>query len=299
MATLLIALIAAIASPFIWGLMNVIDKFIVSKKVKNTLSFTAVVAIVNIIFGLIFAAFIDWKNIDFSSSTSSIIAGILYGSQFFFYYYILSKKDTSHTIGLMYSYPIILILLSFLFLNEIVSLQGYIGIFLIILGSLLLSLHIKKIGMLKGFYLIIPLIICVATAEFLMKVSTNNIPELNGFAINLVVMGATVLCILFHKKTRKDFPKELKNFKWALLSESFTFIGLLTIYVAMSGISATLVTAIAALQPITVLFFEYVANKMVGNMIKDKNFLRKFISIIIIVIGAVLVYLNDIIKLLN
>lgn len=293
------ALIAAILSPFIWGLMNVVDKYIVSHKVKNPLSFSAVVALVNILFGVIVSLFLQWGGLEFGWFIFPIIAGILYGSQFFFYYYILSKKDVSHMVGLLYVYPIILILLSFLFLNEIISFWGYLGIFLIIFGALMLSLHIKKIGLLRGFGLMIPFILCVAFAEFFMKVSTNNLPAWNGFAINLLAMGLTVLFVLFHKESRIGFPSELKNFKWALLSESLTFLGLLTIYLAMAGLSATIVTAIATLQPMTVLFFEFFAQKMVGKMAKDQNLIKKLVPILSITLGVILLYLNDIVKLIR
>jgi drug/metabolite transporter (DMT)-like permease len=298
MTNLLIALIAAIAAPLIWGLMNVIDKYIVSRKVKHILGFTGVVACFHILSGLIFALFLDWSNFNIFSSIPSIIAGVLYGCQFFSYYYLLSKKDASHTIGLLYIYPIIIAILSFVFLNELISLQGYIGMFLIILGALTLSLHIKKLNLLSGFGLIVPFILCVAISEFLMKVSTNNIPALNGFVLNLFIMGLTILSVLIFKDNRKGFLSEIKNFRWAVLSESFTFTGLLLIYLAMEGLPATIVTALAAIQPMFVVLFESIAIRMIGNMAQDKNFIKKLISIGLIVLGAILIYSKDILNLI-
>ncbi len=297
--SIFLPLIFAIISPFIWGFMNVLDKFVVSYRVKNPLSFTIVAGIVNLAIGIILALFLNWSNITLSDLFFPAIAGLIFGSQFFLYYHMLGKEEISNVIGFVYVYPIIVAILSFLFLNEKLSLVSYIGICLILLGVIFLSVKAKKIKLKVSLWMIVSLIIIVALYEFFIKIATNNLPELNGISISSICVGLVILPGLFNKKIRLGFPRELKNIKWALLNESLTFLGILTTYFAMAGLPATIVSSIAATQPFTVLILESLANKIGVKISIENNFSKKIVPILLIVLGVVLLYLPEIIALMR
>lgn len=297
--TIFLPLIFAIISPFIWGLMNVLDKFVVSHRVKNPLSFTIVAGIVNLAIGIVLALFINWSNITINDLFFPAISGLIFGSTFFIYYYLLRKEDVSDIIGLVYVYPIIVAILSFLFLNERLSLISYLGMALILLGVIFLSIKTKKIKLKVSLWMIFSLIIFVALYEFFIKVATNNLPELNGISISSICVGLIILPGLFSKKIRSGFSKELKNFRWALLNESLTFLGILTTYFAMAGLPATIVSSIAATQPLTVLIFESLAHKVGLKISVKNNFTKKIVPVLLIVLGVVLLYLPEIITMIK
>jgi len=295
----LISLIAAIASPLVFGFMNVMDKYVISKKVKTVLSYTALAGFVNIGIGIILSLFLDWSGIALKDMILPSIAGILFGSQFFFYFIMLKKEDVSNVIGLMYTYPLVVALLSFLFLNEVLSLIGYLGVAFIMLGIVTMSVRRKKVKLKSGIWMLINLILVVGLSEFFIKFATVNIPTFNGIAINTFVMGLTVILVLLGKKTRKGFTNELKNIRWAVFAESFTFLGIITLYVAMTNMPATIVSSIAAIQPLIVLIFERLFNRFSGGMVKDDVIMRKLIPISFIVIGVILIYSNEIVKMMG
>ena len=296
MVSLGIALIIAIVAPFIWGFMNILDKYVVSVKIKNPTSFAVMAAIVNIIYGLILALFLNWKGLGISLLVPSIIAGTLYGIQYFIYYQILKKEDASSVIGLFYTYPLLVALLSFLFLNEVISSMSYLGVILVILGALILTLRMKKIGWKTSLWMLGLLILDTAVAEFLMKVATNNLPALNGVSVSVVFMGVIVLFALFSKSVRIAFRKEIRNFRWAFLNEFFNFLGIITIYLGMSVISATVFTAMAAIQPLAVLIYEKLLFS--GSQIsRDRKLWPKLIGILLIVLGIILLYIPELLKL--
>jgi hypothetical protein len=56
----------------------------------------------------------------------------------------------------------------------------------------------------------------------------------------------------------------------------------------MVGLPATIVSSIAAIQPLAVLIFEKIAQKLFGHMVKDSHILPKLIPISLIVIGVIL-----------
>jgi drug/metabolite transporter (DMT)-like permease len=293
---LILALIFALISPFIWGLMNLIDKFSVAHKVKHPLGFTFVVAFAQILFGIILSLFLKWGGITFRMMVPSIIAGILLGVSMFFYYIFMKKEDASNLIGFIYLYPIVVIILSFLFLNEVISFIGYIGVFFILSGALILSLRMKKIGLKASLWLLFPIILFTGVNEFLIKVSTNQISGWNGTSIQLVAMGLTASSLLFNKNMRRQFKSEIKNYKWALLSETITLLAILTTYFAMMGLEATIVSSVAAIQPLSVLFYERLLHKRVGKITKDARLLPKLISILLIFLGVLLLYVPEVLK---
>jgi uncharacterized membrane protein len=289
-----IPLILAIIVPFIWAFANVFDKYVLARKVKNTLSFTVVAGIVNLLLGIIIAMFLNWQMVSYSSLVFPILAGLFYAAEMFFYYYTLSKEDASLLVGFVYSYPIIVALLSFLFLNEIISFVGYLGMVLVILGIAMLVIRTKKMKLVIGAWTILALILLIALFEFFVKLSTTRIPGLNGVSVQIIIFGLTTLFALFHKNTRKGFFVELKNFKWASISEAVTLLAILFLFYAMTYLPATIVASLAATQPLAVLIYERIANKKFGKIVKDNLLLPKLGAIILIISGVILLSISTV-----
>jgi len=294
-----IAMLAAIISPVIFGLMNTVDKYVIAHKVRKPLGFAVVAGAVTCFLGIILALFLDWNGIAIKQMIAPAIAGIFMGSQFFVYYLIIKKEDISSMIGLLYIYPVIVTVLSFFFLHEVISFVGYIGVGFILTGALMLSIRLKKIKLRASIWLIITLIVAVALNEFTIKIATTKLPEFNGLAVNLIFVGITVIPSLVFRGIRREFFKEIKNIRWAFLSESLTFLGIGTLYVAMKELPATFVSSVAATQPLAVLFFERFMHKRVGKMSRDNVLIHKLVPIILIAIGVVLLYGTEIIKSLG
>ena len=174
------ALLFAFLAPIFWALMNVLDKFVISQKVQNALSFAAVAGIINILYGFILALTLHWSNIDFKSILFPVLTGSLLGLQFYVYFVILKHEDVSHFIGLMFVYPAIVALLAFIFLHEKISTAGYVGMTIIVIGAMLLSLRVKRVNLGKSAWMIVTATFLSAGYEFFAKIGTTNIPELNG-----------------------------------------------------------------------------------------------------------------------
>lgn len=282
------AIIIAIISPIIFGFMNTFDKFVVAHKVKNTLGYSAVTGIVNVIFGLVLIFFLNWDNTNLSLLIFPILAGFFYGICYYLYFFIMKNHDASYFIGFIYLFPIVVAILSFIFLNERLSVLGYIATILVLTGVILLSVRAKKIKIAMLFLPLFLYILFLGGSEFFIKVSTNNFTFMQGLAIAVLVTGITILCGLFNRQIRKGFVSELKNIKWAFLVESFTLIGTLTLFLAMSFLSATIVTSISSIQPLAVIFFERIAHRHFGKMTKDLELGPKLIAILFIVAGVII-----------
>jgi cytochrome c biogenesis protein CcdA len=118
-------------------------------------------------------------------------------------------------------------------------------------------------------------------------------PAMNGVAVTFFVEGVLMLFFLVSRTRRAEFRAELHNIRWSFLVESITFISFFTLFFAMSGLPATIVSSIAAIQPLAVLLFERAMHKRFGSMAKDDALLPKLVPIALIVIGVALMYLAE------
>lgn len=293
----LTGLIFATISPFIWALTNIVDKFILSKRVKNPLGFSIVAGIVNVLIGIIFGLFLSWKEIPIFNLAYPALAGLLLGGEMIFYYITIEKEDISHTVGLMYLYPLIVAGLSFLFLNERISIQGYIGMSLVLLGTIIMSVNINSIKLKTSIWTIINMILFLAAYEFFTKIATIELPELNAISINTIFTGIALTIGVFNKNIRKKFKYEIKNFKFAIINEAITFMAVFSLYFAMAKLPATVVSSIAAIQPLFVLILERAVFHNIEGMVREKSFLSKLLPILLIVAGVTLLYVSEITNL--
>jgi drug/metabolite transporter (DMT)-like permease len=282
------AIVIAIISPFIYGFINTFDKYVVSHKVKNTFAYSAVSGVISMLLGLVIALFLTWNNISIYSLIFPALAGICSGVAYYIYFFIMKNSDASYVVGFLYLFPIVVAILSFIFLGEKLPILAYLAVIIILGGIIALSVRAKKIKM--GLILLpfIVYILIIGGYEFFIKVATNNVSFLQGLAITIIVSSFTILSGLFSKKIRKDFTKELKNIKYALVSESVTIMALLTLYFSISKLSVTIVSSLGAIQPLAVLIFERIAHSRFGNITKDIKLLPKLGAIILIIIGVIL-----------
>ena len=289
-----VAVLFAFLAPIVWALMNVMDKYVLSHRVQNPLSYAAVVGIVNIVYGVILASFLSWSNIRMQHILSPVLTGTFLGLYVYAYFKVLQSEDASHFIGLTYVFPIIVALLSFVFLHEKISITGYMGMTISLTGVVLLSFRVKHLNLGKSIWMIVIVMFLGAGYEFWGKVSTLSIQPWNGIAISSVALGFTILPVLLHKHTRVFFSYECKNAQWALITESLTLLALFSLYFAMTGLKATVVSAIGAIQPLAVIVFERIAHAKYDKITKDVELVPKLGSILLIVTGIVVLYISDV-----
>lgn len=284
-------ILLALLSPLLYAVMYVLDKYVVSRKVKNDKSYLALTGIIYVVYSLILAAFLDWKNISFKDMILPIIIGVFITIQAYMYVHILHKEDISHFTGLEYTYPIIVAILSYIFLGERISLLGYIGLFVVIIGALLLSLRIKEIKLRANKYILVGLIILIGLNEFIIKISTSNINVFNGIVITWIVYGLFLIPLLLWKKNRIDFIKQKNIILIESMIDLIGYAALLTLFIAMSGLPATIVSAIAISQILFTVVFEKIVDRFLGKIIRDRLILRKAVALSIIAIGVIILSL--------
>jgi drug/metabolite transporter (DMT)-like permease len=292
---LIISLIFVILCPFAYAFVNLFDKYIVSYRIKKPLGISGLSFLPLLIFGLLFFLISDWQGISLSKIIYPILGGFLSGCQYYLYFFIMKKEDASSFSGMTYFYPVVVAVLSFFILNERLSYLSYIGIFLVIIGVVKVSSSSNSF-LNNRITFVIMNIILLALYEFLAKLTTTNLEITNGLAITLLASSFTILQGFFFKRVRQDVVSEFNNLKWAFFSELITLFATATLFLALWHLSATIVSAIASIQPLIVLFYERIAERKLKKISQHKSLRSKIIPLISIVLGVVLLYLTELFK---
>lgn len=288
--------IFAVLAPFCWASTYVFDKYLLVHRIRKPVSFAVIIGLVHLIAGTVIALFLDWSNVIPKDLLFPILAGILLGLQIYLYVNVLKTEDASEVVGLEYTYPILIAVLSFIFLKEVIPPMGYLGMAIIIAGVILLSLRFRKVKFESRVWMIVSLILLIALTEFFVKVATTEISAWQGITLNSITLGITLMFALLNSGVRKGFATELRNLPWIAASEVFTFSAAASLYFAMAGLPATIVSSIGATEPLMVLILERTVQRLTGNLTKDHKTLPVLVAIVFIVAGVVLMYASGAIQ---
>jgi len=293
---IIISLLFAFLSPVIWAMMDLIDEYVIDNKSRYPLGFAFFVGMANVLLGIILALFLHWDSFSIRDYWPSAVSGFFLGMQFLLYFWMLKKDDVSNVIGFSYFYPVIVSVLSFLFLHEVLTISIYLGMALIMFGIALIYLRTVKKKLHIVFWIILSYALSIAFYEFFIKVATTKVAEINGLAVNSIFLGLAIFPLVFSRKRRSEIAYEVRNIHWALLSEMFTISAVFGTYIAMKNLPATIVSSLQATEPLLVLAFEKIANKRGVLNSQDKNFFNKLIAIILITAGVAIMYITEAIK---
>ncbi len=210
----------ALLSPAVYTITNFVDKYLLSNKVKDYNALPIYTAGVSFIFGLIWWLFAGMPILPIKDAGIIIITGIITIFSIYVYFKALSIQETSMVILFFQLSPIFTLILSMIFLNEIITLKQYLGFGLILGGTSILALPNKKTNWTipKGFWLILVYDLMFALISIILKYSTyeSSFSQIIFYESFGMGMGGLIMYLLV-PTVRKAFNKSRKKlFKYAL-----------------------------------------------------------------------------------
>lgn len=287
---------------FIWAFTSVIDKIVISKGyIKSPLVYIVLNGLMNIflIFLLPFVSFEPLKLIDF---LVALFAGIALSAAVAVYYKAVQYDEISKIKMIGQIGPIFVLIMSFLFLGEILKRSHFIGFLFLISAGLIVSY--KKVEnsfkLSKAFYYMLISTFLAA----LYYVSSKHIFSVTGFwsaFMWLRLASFSALFVLFVPSIRNQFAetfKEMKSkvkgllgFKMLIGFSAFMFSGYAILYAPIS-----LVTALSnSINPLFVFMITLFASIYLPSLIKEdidkRAVLTKILAIALIMAGILFVNL--------
>ncbi len=285
----------SIAAALIWAVVNIVDKYILTKWIKSPLVMTANVAVTSIIISVLIFAFRPSSRISTTDILFSLAAGVLYILGNFTYMKAVLKEEISKVIPLIYVDPLFTAILAVIFLHESLSPLKYLGIILLVCGAMLISTSKLKFNFNKSFFYAILTALIFAAGSVLMKTPLNHTDFWTVFAYTRlgVFLGMVVLLPTGFKEFAKTFREIGKKMIFVFLNETLSVLGTLLFIIAIASGYVSLSNALTATQPFFVFIFALIISVFYPYIFKEeldkKIIATKIAAIVIIFLGTTLI----------
>jgi len=281
----------------IFALLNPISdatRNIFSKKASLRVDPLLVAWFNNLIPLIAFTPVIFFITFKFNSSfwESIIISGTLNIAGTILYHRAISKGDISKVVPLLSFTPFFLLFLSPLIVNEFPDFTGAVGTILIVIGSYLLNINLKKEGIFspikslvkdKGnrYMLLVSFLMSISANFDKVGIVSSSVFQYT-FIVNLYIcLGITLIALIKRKLNFKEIKLEGLNLSLVGVFTSLAY------FLHMTAISLTLVVYVVSLKRtagmITVIYG--------AVFFKEQNIKNRLTGSIIMFVGVLLIVL--------
>jgi bacterial/archaeal transporter family protein len=267
----------ALLAPMVFIVVNFIDKLIVEKEIRNPLSMPPFVGIVAALSGLVLWVITGFPALALSDMALVMLAGALHGMAAAFYYRALSLEETSKIVILFQMQPVVLLVLSFVFLGETISLQQLIGFVIILSAAMALSVN-RQAGVLRPsaamwYALAVVLLTSAASIIFKFVVEGSSFNKIIAYESWGLALGS-LLVYLVVPAVRQAFRTTLQSAsRRALgivgLNECIFIVAKLLSYSAISLGPVALVSVLAGTQVFYGILIGWILTVLVPAVYKE------------------------------
>jgi len=287
----------SLAAGFIWSCVNVIDKVVISKYIKNPIFMIVILVFVSLIIGLITIPFLtgglqgwDWGWI--------LIASIAYIFGNLLYFYALKKEEPSRVVPLFSLTTVIVVVLGALFLGEVFGLQTYIGILIIIIGSFVITARKNILNSFTSRALWLMVLSCLGFAIFMVinkhLLDTYSYWQVFGWQRVMVgVLGIFLVCIFYSELKQVYLQIKKRHMALSASAELLNMFGVLLFTIASAFWFVALVEAVVSVQYVFIFFWALIISRFKPSLfteeVNKRVMLQKIVSIVLIIIGICLI----------
>lgn len=298
-------IILAIVSAVFYATTNHIDKYLISKAVKNA-DYRALILVSTIIAGgvmaLIYLFVCNFSlGFDIPSILLLLFNSVLYTIALIFWFKALSRDDTTIVVIMFQLIPVFMLLLSPLVLSDQhISLLQLVGGLLITLAAVFLTYEPTHKKFNKEKLITLAIMAFVSLAYAIWFIIERYINQTHDFSqtilwsnITLLIVG--ILIFVFIKSFRKSFSKMLKTngpkvIGLNLVNEMLNSFGGVFSTFAGTMASVALVSFIMqGVQPFAVMLIGLVITKLFSKIEKEKitkvEIIKRVIAIIVCIVG--------------
>lgn len=269
MSWVVFSLLAALS----WAVVDTVDKHVLTKWTRHPVVPLIILSIMGIAAGIGIYLFRGFAYLSFFDILLAFLAGILYMIALLFYFQAVQLEEISRVVPLFNLTHFFVLVLAAVFLNEIFTPLKYAGIFMLLIGAVIISLKKFELSLGKPFWLMVLCALCLALNLIISKHLLNLADFWTVFSysrIGTVLILAPLL--YFYYPYIKEISR--KHGKLVLgyitLNESLSLVGVFFITVAASVGYITLVQALSAVQPFFVLVFTILLSLFFPAFLKEK-----------------------------
>jgi transporter family protein len=185
-------IILALIAPLMWAVSNLIDKFLLDKRLENPLSSMTILGIISVLVLIIVPIFYPVSSVSPSFIALAFTAGILNTVMTYFYFKALQFEEVSRIVPWFYISPLFIMAFAAIFLSETLTIPNYIGVFLLVGGAILISLK-KTLSFGRSFWL---MMCCVLTSSISSIISKYLLNSADYWTVFFYIRIATLLSVI-------------------------------------------------------------------------------------------------------
>ncbi|OGZ35058.1 MAG: hypothetical protein A2174_00525 [Candidatus Portnoybacteria bacterium RBG_13_41_18] len=291
----------ALAGYFLYAVVTVINKFLLRQRATTKpIVFTFYIGVLSI-FTFIIAPFGDFSWPGFQLFLFDLFVGVIFFVAIWAFYEALDVNEASRVAPLIGGLiPIIVLLLSYIFLTEYLTRLQILAFFLLVFGGVLVSLKKSRGGIkesLRGFNFIILAIIFHAIYWILAKYVFENQEFITGFIwsrMGLVLASGLVLLRPTWRKMIFDSEGQMTaGLGGGLIgAKIIAGFGSLLVHLAISMGSVALISAMQGIEYVFLLILTVIFSlkfpKFLEEKISGQILAQKIIAVLLIGAGLVI-----------
>ena len=305
--------ILALIASTLWAVVVIVDKFILTHYIRDAVSYQVFLALTMLPFLIFLLPFTPHTN----SPTSVvfplviILLGVVLGLVYVLYNKALLIEEVSRVTPLFYLSPLFVLLFSFMFIGEGLSLRRYVGIGLMVFSAISVSLrgrdrrsykhshsHSLRISLSPALLMILVLDIMNAGKDVVSKLMLSHLDYLSYLFWFMLgnIAGRPLLLLIPHNREKtitiiKTLPSKI--YLLSFINSSLAWAGYVLYFKAVSMTYVSLVCAIPTTQPFLVFIFATLLGLFYPGLIEEKtdrwSLTIKGIAAVSIMIGAYLI----------
>ena len=280
-----------------WAGDNIVDKLIIGKYLKDSYVLTLFAGISPLLLslGILFTNKLTWLGL--APISIIIFAGAIQIIAVFSFYKALSKEEVSRVIPLFQLTPILVVILSTIFLKEVLSVKQSIGFIVILLGGFLISVkRIEGLFRLREafWWMVLSCLIYAIQVIILKSIYVNYSFWTVTFYLGIGEFIPTSLLLAFSNNTRVRFIKGFSQVQltgWIILILGVIFIAgaHLSGFWALRTGSVSLISVLRGFQSVCVFIFTLALSFWLPKILKEELgggvLLTKILAISLMLIG--------------
>ncbi|MEE8046981.1 MAG: EamA family transporter [Dehalococcoidia bacterium] len=292
----------AIASPFIYALVTIGDKWILSSLKVRIESFNLFVGIVQLSVAFSILLILGIPDAPFTSIAAAVGGGLLWGVYLIILFWSLRREQMGRIVPVSQTSPVFAAILGVVFLGEHLEWWGWIAILLVVGGAAIVSAEPKQIlsgGFSKIYLYVIAGAALVGLAQVLLKTSSEDLDVWHNMSFRGIGLFTTLALPFLRPSVVKDLSVFLFNRKTAipmLFVEGIgPIFGNLFLLLALANGPVSLVSALLGTRPIFIfiitLIFAPLAKRILAEKFTRADIITKAISTAAVVGGVIIISL--------
>jgi drug/metabolite transporter (DMT)-like permease len=295
-------LLPAIASPFVYALVTIGDKWILSKLQLRIESFNLFVGLVQLSVAFSILLILGIPDTPFSAIVASVSGGLLWGIYLIVLFWSLRREQMGRIVPVSQTSPVFAAILGVFILGEHLEWWGWFAVLLVVGGAAIVSAEPKQLlsgGFSKVYLYVIAGAALVGVAQVLLKTSSEELNIWHNMSFRGIGLFTTLALPFLRKSVVVDLGKFLANRKTAipiLLTEGIgPIFGNAFLLLAIANGPVSLVSALLGTRPVFILIITLIfapfAKRALAETFTRADIVTKTISTAAVVSGVIIISL--------